>query len=297
MKLVSLLDKNCIKVEHDIAGKEDAIIFLVDTILKEYKTGLSKDVIMSKILEREALGGTSFATGIAIPHARLDDFNDLLIAICVPKKPFIDNDIEIKMVVLILTSKTSSKTYLQVLSSFAQISQDKELFNKLALSKNSNEFVNFIEEVRIKKDLTVEDIMTTNILKVTPETTLKEILDIFYKNNISYAPVIDEKDNFIGEVTMLDLLKVGIPNYALMMGNLKFLTSFEPLEDLLKNEDKIKIKEIMKKPDITLEKESSIIEAALKLTQKDRRHIPVVENKKIVGVISFMDILNKVIRR
>ncbi|HOV14289.1 MAG TPA: PTS sugar transporter subunit IIA [Spirochaetota bacterium] len=296
MKLVSLLNKNFIKIQYEVKSKEEAIFFLIDTISKEFDLHSLKDLIMKKVLERETLGGTSFETGIAIPHARLEDFNDLVIAICVPKKPFIDNGIEIKMVVLILTSKSSSKTYLQVLSSFAQISQDKVLFDKLSFTKNSNDFLSLIDDLKIKKDLTVEDIMTKEILKVTQQTTLKEILDIFYKNNISYAPVIDEKDNFIAEVTMLDLLKVGIPNYALMMGNLKFLTSFEPLEELLKNEETILVKDIMVKPDIMLEKDSSIIEAALKLTQKQKRHIPVVFENKVIGVVSFMDILKKVIR-
>ncbi len=297
MKLVSLIDKDCVKVESDVSTKEQAISFLADAIVKEHKISLTKEEIVDKVFEREALGGTSFETGIAIPHARLENFNDLLIAVCVPKKPFFDNNIEIKMVVLILTSKTSSKTYLQVLSSFAQISQDKDIFNKLSASKNTGDFINAVENVKIKKDLTVEDIMTSDLITVTPENSLKEILDIFYKNKISYLPVVDSNGAFIGEITMIDLLKVGIPNYALMMGNLKFLTSFEPLEDLLKNEEKIKVKDIMIKPDIELEKDSSIIEAALKLTQKERRYIPVVENKKIIGVVSFMDILYKVIRR
>lgn len=297
MKLVSLLNKNCITTEIEIKSKADAISFLVDNIRKEFQMSFSKDLIFKKIMERETLGGTSFETGIAIPHARLDDFNDLFVGICVPKTPFTDNGVEIKMVVLILTSKIASKTYLQLLSSFAQISQNSDLYGNLVKSRNSSDFLNLISEVRVKKELTVEDIMTQDILKVTQQTSLKEVIDIFYKNNISYVPVVDEKDNFIAEVTMIDILRVGIPNYALMINNLKFLTSFEPLEDLLKNEDNIKIKDIMKKPDIVLEKESSIIEAALKLTQKERRHIPVVSDGKIVGVVSFMDILRKVIRR
>ncbi len=296
MKLVSLLDRNCIRIDSDIKNKNEAINFLINTIVKNHNSDLSKETVLMKVMDRESLGGTSYSTGIAIPHARLDDFNDLLIAICVPEKPFIDNDIEIKMVVLILTSKTASKTYLQVLSSFAKFSQDAAFFDKLVKSKNSIEFIDLIEDIKIKKELTVEEIMTTNIIQVTQDISLKEIIDILYKNNYSYLPVIDDQGNFIAEITMLDILKIGIPNYAQTMGNLKFLSNFEPLEELLKNEETIKVKDIMRKPEIVLDKESSIIEAALKLTQKEKRHIPVVDNKKIIGVVSYMDILFKVIR-
>lgn len=81
-----------------------------------------------------------------------------------------------------------------------------------------------------------------------------------------------------------------------MVGNLKFLNTFEPLEELLKNEENLKIKQIMRKPSLQFSDDTSIIEAVLELTQNKRRHIPVVKDKKVIGIISIMDILNKVLR-
>ncbi|OHD19182.1 MAG: hypothetical protein A2086_16715 [Spirochaetes bacterium GWD1_27_9] len=304
MKLKSLLNPNFIKLNYEISSKEDAIHFLIDTIYKEYKFNCSKESIITALFQRETLGGTTFETGIAIPHARLDNFNDLVISICVPKKPIIDNGVEVKMVVLILTSKTASKTYLQTLSAFAQLSQNKELFDKITSAKEGSglliseisHFVDLISDIKIREELTVEDIMSKNLIFVKPDTTLKELINIFYKNNISYAPVIDENENFIAEITTSEILKIGIPNYAVMIGNLKFLSSFEPFEELLKNEDKILVKSVMRKPSLKLGVDSSIIEAALEITQNNRRHIPVVKDNKILGIVSYMDILKKVIR-
>jgi CBS domain-containing protein len=81
------------------------------------------------------------------------------------------------------------------------------------------------------------------------------------------------------------------------MGNLKFLTRFEPFEDLLKNENTIRIGDVMKKPEITLEEDSPVIEAIMKFIQCKRRYLPVVKNKnRLIGVVGYMDILKKVLR-
>ncbi len=296
MKLANILNPKFIKIINNIESKEKIIEFLVDEIYKGYKFQCSKEQILKSIMEREALGGTFFDNGLAIPHARIENFNDLVIGVAILKKPIKVENVEIKFVVLSIISKSASNTYLKTLSAFAQISQNKELFEKVLNCKNSEEFLETISEIKIKQDLTVGDIMSTDIKKVTPDTNLKELCDIFYKYNISYVPVVDENDNFIAEVTMTELLKVGIPNYALLIGNLKFLSSFEPFEDLLKNEDKKFVKEIMKKPSLKLSPSSSIIEVALEMTQNNRRHIPIVENNKIVGIVSFMDLLKKVLR-
>ena len=296
MKLSSILQDNYVKILDKANSKNEVISILLDAIFKNRQIHLKKEEVISLINEREKLGGTVFDNGMAIPHARLENFNDLFIGVAILSNPIIENDIPIKFIVLSIISKSASNTYLRTLSAFAQISQNKELFERVTSSKNNSDFFSAIENVKIKQDLTVGDIMSKDILKVSPETTLKELCDIFYKHNISYIPVVDDKDDFIGEVTITEVLKVGIPNYALMIGNLKFLSSFEPFEELLKNEDKIKVKEIMKKPSFKLPENSSIIEVALEITQNNKRQLPVVDGKKIIGIVSYMDLLKKVLR-
>jgi CBS domain-containing protein len=81
---------------------------------------------------------------------------------------------------------------------------------------------------------------------------------------IAGLPVVDQNLNYLGEVNILDLLKVGIPDYLMMLDNLNFLMSFEPLEKLFENENEIKVSEIMSRDEIYLRPEASIIEAVLK---------------------------------
>ena len=108
MKLSSLLRPDYIIINSPARNKEEAIAEILVNFKKYYKFNIEQDYIERTIREREELGGTTFDTGIAIPHARLDNFDDILIGILLPQKSFMDGKREVRTVVLILTSKTVS---------------------------------------------------------------------------------------------------------------------------------------------------------------------------------------------
>ena len=48
-----------------------------------------------------------------------------------------------------------------------------------------------------------------------------------------------------------------------MLGSLSFLKTFEPFDELLKNEDKIFVRDVMKQPMLEINPEASIIRVSL----------------------------------
>ena len=63
--------------------------------------------------------------------------------------------------------------------------------------------------------LKARDIMTKNVITVTPQTTVRELATLLLKKKISGAPVVDEADKVVGVVTESDLIfqnkKVHLP--------------------------------------------------------------------------------------
>ena len=283
MKLFSFLKKEFIKIDCEINSKKDAMSFLVNLISNDFSYKKIKNVLSKNILENKSVEEITYNTGVVISHAELNDikdFNDLLIAVCMPKKSFIDNGVEIKLVVLIIASGISKNVYSSILSSFERISQDQDFIKKLLNLKNINDLLNVLSNVKVKNEIAAEDIMSTDINKISPEQSVEAIIDLFYKNNFSYAPVVDNNDNIIGEITMFDILKVGMSDYALTIGNIGFLSTLNPMYESLKDKDNIKIKDIMQKVNIFVEKDSSITEISLKMIHNTKRQIPVIEDKK-----------------
>ena len=296
MKLSSLINPDFIEINQPAASKEAAIERIVDSFVSRYSFIHSREDILSAIREREELGGTLLESGLALPHARFEGFNDVLIGILRPAQPIETAEGPIRLMVVLLTEKTASTLYLQTIAAFARISQNEEQFNRICTAGTRRELISLLSGTEVKKELTVSDIMSRTLTSISLDTTVREAADLLYKHNTSYLPVVDGDGTLTGEITVHELLRIGIPDYAVKIGSLRFLSNFEPFEDLLRNEDRILIREVMKEPLCTLEETNSIIEAALLLTKHNRRHLPVLRDGKLVGVLSFMDILNKVIR-
>jgi CBS domain-containing protein len=139
--------------------------------------------------------------------------------------------------------------------------------------------------------------MDTAPKTLSPESTVRDAIDVFYVNHLDYLPVLDGDGHFVGELTLSDLFAACVPAYAHKMRNLKFLKHFEPLEDLLRNQDNLRVGDVMKKPSLLLEADSPVVEAILKAVQSGRRFFPVVKaDTHLLGVVGYRDILEKVLR-
>ncbi len=297
MKLSSLIEKEYIITGSKAETREDVIREAIGQLYQSRSLSISKKDAIDAIMERDTLGGTVFLTGMAIPHARLKDFEDLVIMMVLPKNPIRVEDVDVSCFVIMLTSLSVSNTYLQVLASFSRMSTDREFYKQLIAGASVDDIHSLLSTIYIKKDLTVEDIMITDFNSIKPENTIKELIDIFYKERTSYLPVVDNSNNFLGEVRINDLIAIGIPQYAVSIGSLSFLSNFEPFEKLLREEENILTRDVMKKPVEILKPGASVIEAALKMTKGGLRHLPVIQEGRIVGILNIMDILTKVLRR
>src|SRR6185503_6720248 len=78
-----------------------------------------------------------------------------------------------------------------------------------------------VDEAR--HQITVEDIMTQDVIAVGPRTSLAAVVQLFLHHNITGAPVVDEEGRPLGMVTSTDLIDpshrstaVGLPRYYRM---------------------------------------------------------------------------------
>ncbi|ADN01747.1 CBS domain-containing protein [Spirochaeta thermophila] len=296
MKLSSYLHPEYIKLKARISSFEEGVKLLLGLI--RGLVNQDEEALFSRVQEREAQAPTVLDHGLCVPHLRLDDFDDHVIAIAVPERPFTYAGKEVRMLVLIISSKAQPSTYLNTLKGFGLLFKDPAIRESLLSAKTPEQFLRIVaaHDVEIKKGLLVRDIMNPSIISVSPEDTIKDVVDLFVKHHTSYLPVINASGRFVGEIRMFDVLHIGLPQYTTMLGNLSFLSSFEPFEELLKNEDRILVKEVMKQPHPVCTPQTTVIELSFEMTRTQRRHVAVVEGETLVGVVSFMDILEKVLR-
>ncbi|MCB2189338.1 MAG: PTS sugar transporter subunit IIA [Deltaproteobacteria bacterium] len=79
MKLTDILTTNAIKAELKAASKRGVMEELCQPLLKA-RPELELGRLMEVLVERERLGSTGIGDGIAIPHGKLAEINDLLLS-------------------------------------------------------------------------------------------------------------------------------------------------------------------------------------------------------------------------
>ncbi len=145
-----------------------------------------------------------------------------------------------------------------------------------------------------------KDIMTSNILTVTPETTVTELAKLLSSNNINGAPVLDSDDTLLGVVTENDLIyqkkNVHIPTVITILDSFIYLENPEKMEKEMLKIAGSTVNDIYTKPCVTVTEETSIEDIATIMAEQNIHTLPVIKDEKLVGVIGKKDIIKTLIR-
>ena len=136
------------------------------------------------------------------------------------------------------------------------------------------------ENISSKKasTLSVEDVMTKNLVVFSPEDSIFEVMRKFIRHKTSGGPVVNKRGAIIGVISEADLMKeISDSRYFNM-----------PILDKT-------VRHFMNKNVQTIQSSFSIFEAASLFHKTSRRRFPVVENSNLVGQISRKDIVKAVI--
>lgn len=139
------------------------------------------------------------------------------------------------------------------------------------------------------------DIMSTEIITVSPTTSVSELAQILTNHKINGVPVVDEGGNLQGVVTENDLIyqkkNVHIPTVLTILDSVIYLESPENLKKEMHKITGSTVADIYTQPVVTIDKNTPIEEIATIMAEKNIHTIPVLEDGKIVGVVGTRDIL------
>jgi CBS domain-containing protein len=122
------------------------------------------------------------------------------------------------------------------------------------------------------KKMLVKDYMTRRLTTLTPETEIVRAVATLNKKSISGAPVVDDDGRLVGMITQIDCLKV-------VMNAAYYSEYGGTVADLMTTEVE------------TMDPETSMMDAAKQFLEQHYHRYPVLENGKLVGLISRHDVL------
>jgi CBS domain-containing protein len=128
------------------------------------------------------------------------------------------------------------------------------------------------------ENILVKDFMTKNLITFRPDQSVMEVMNTLIKRRISGGPVVNEKNELVGIISEGDCIK--------QISESRYYN--HPMQN-------IKVDEHMAKNVETIDGNMNVFDAASKFIESKHRRFPIVENGKLVGQISQMDILKAAI--
>ncbi len=143
--------------------------------------------------------------------------------------------------------------------------------------------------------LQARDIMTTEVITVSPQTSVLDLARLLAHHKINGAPVVADDGRLVGVVTQSNLIdrakKFELPHVVTILDAHIYLerpsTFKKNLEKLMGN----LVADIMTAPPVTISPEMELDEIASLMARRQVHTLPVLEGDKLIGVIGKIDII------
>ena len=145
---------------------------------------------------------------------------------------------------------------------------------------------------------TVEEIMTADVITVSPDTEIANAAKIMMEKRINGIPVVDE-EKLVGILCQSDLIaqqkRFPIPSLFTFLDGYISLTSEKHLEKEVQKIAATTVDQAMTPNPVTVSPSTPIEEVASLMVDRNFHTLPVLAEGKLVGIVGKKDILELLI--
>lgn len=124
-----------------------------------------------------------------------------------------------------------------------------------------------VKYTHLLQDVTVGEMMSSPVTTVPPNMPVSQVIDMMYASKHLGFPVV-ERDTLTGMITLMDVNRTS------------------PID-----REAMQVRDVMTRDPITLPPAALVIDALRIMSAHDIERIPIVQDDKIVGIVTRMDIL------
>ena len=153
----------------------------------------------------------------------------------------------------------------------------------------------------MNQDQPVRDVMTTEVVTFTPETSVEAAMTSLVQAGVDGAPVVDGSGAVVGVLSSDDLIvqdtRLHGPTVISILGAYIELPKWrKEFEEEFHKAAGSTVGEVMEDDPVTVGPDDTIETAATLMHEKDVSRLPVVEGGRLVGVIARGDVLRAIVQ-
>jgi CBS domain-containing protein len=132
--------------------------------------------------------------------------------------------------------------------------------------------------------------MCPRVITVGSKTPLREILPLMLRYHLNDILVVDGEQRLAGIVTYSDLSRKLLPTEIDLVEHEEYLTDPQSMEDRVTDIMDLPIDEIMTRNVTTVSPDLEVLKAGAIMDARRVKQLPVVQDHKVIGIISHTDI-------
>jgi CBS domain-containing protein len=136
----------------------------------------------------------------------------------------------------------------------------------------------------------VHEVMSTGVVTAKTTDTVRSVVIKMMSRHCGAIPVVEGDNRLVGMVTLRDVLLPLYPNYGDYIHDTVHSRDFMEMEEGYADVLSRKVEDVMSSNPLTVSPNAPVLETASYMGLKNFRRIPVVEEHKLVGMISIGDI-------
>ncbi len=147
--------------------------------------------------------------------------------------------------------------------------------------------------------ITAKDIMTREVITISPDTEIAQAAKLLLTNRINGVPVIDDAGKLVGILCQSDLIiqqkNIPIPSLFTLLDGFISLTSSKKLDKEVEKIAATKVADAMTPNPVTVNSDTGIEDVAALMVEKSYHTLPVVDAGNLVGIVGKEDVLRTLI--
>ncbi|MCL4118911.1 UNVERIFIED_CONTAM: hypothetical protein GTU68_004838 [Idotea baltica] len=148
MELKDILEKDAVRFVQSTSSKKRLLQDISEQAESNY--GISAEVVLAALLEREKLGSTGVGRGVAIPHARFDEIDRVFGLFIRLEKPVDYDSMDgqpVDLIFTILAPQKEGAEHLKALALVSRTLRSENICAKLRANSDANTLYSLLTEV------------------------------------------------------------------------------------------------------------------------------------------------------
>lgn len=274
----------------------DAVGILVDRIVGSGAVE-APDRLRERVAEERAEDIVAMGDRAFLLHYRTDAVTDIVVSLGTAQEPICrelgESERQCARIVLLIVSPPRHATrYLQLVGAFARLLSHSNVVETVLEQPNAEALARLpaFRSAEVPEQLIVRDIMTERPKTVAPATPLRDAAMQLIRTGVEGLPVIDDDGRLIGMLSERELLRHLLGSQLLVAA--RGVSAPDPRTG---DTWRRTVREVMTRQVLCVSPEQPLADVASLMSNKELDRVPVVQDGRLVGVLTRGDIVRKLI--